>query len=78
MTDELPAVLRVEEVAVLLRISRSSAYEAIRQGQIPAIRVGRRLRVSRAALEQLLGAEAGQKSALNGGVTRADASDSGV
>lgn len=48
------AVYTVEEVAQLLRIGRSSAYEAVRRGQIPALRLGRRLRVPRSALEQLL------------------------
>lgn len=51
-------VLTVEEAAKLLRISRGSAYEAARCGEIPTIRIGRRLIVPRAALERLL-AEAG-------------------
>lgn len=63
--EELPSVLRVEDVARILDISRSSAYEAIKNGQVPAIRVGRRLRVPRIALERLLRAEGGQ-NALGG------------
>ena len=47
-------VFTVEEVAKLLRISRGSAYEAARCGEIPTIRIGRRLLVPRAALERLL------------------------
>jgi excisionase family DNA binding protein len=58
--ERKPAVLRVEDVAALLDISRSSAYEAVRRGQIPSLRVGRRIRDSRAALEDLL---AGRTSA---------------
>jgi excisionase family DNA binding protein len=53
-----PAVkptLSVEEVAIVLGLARSSAYEAIRRGQIPSIRVGRRLLVPTAALCRLLG-----------------------
>lgn len=47
-------VLTVAEASKLLRISRGAAYEAIKQGQIPAVRVGRRLLVPRASLERLL------------------------
>ena len=42
------------EAACLLGLSRSSLYEAIRVGVIPALRVGRRLLVPKAALERLL------------------------
>jgi len=48
------AVLTVPEVAKTLRIGRNSAYEAIARGEIPAIRLGRRLLVPRAALESFL------------------------
>jgi len=51
---QTPHVLTVEEAAHLLRIGRNSAYEAIRRGEIPAIRIGHRLLVPRAALERLL------------------------
>ena len=57
MTDE-PAVLTVEEAAKALRIGRSAAYAAVHRGQIPSIRIGRKLRVPRAALEQLLSGSA--------------------
>ncbi len=49
-----PEVLTVDEAAALLRISRGSAYEAVRKGQIPTIKIGRRLLVPRARLEELL------------------------
>ena len=42
------------EAACLLGLSRSSLYEAIRVGVIPALRVGRRLLIPKAALERLL------------------------
>ena len=38
-----PLVLTVDETAELLRISRGSAYEAVRTGDIPSVRVGRRI-----------------------------------
>jgi len=53
MTDE-PLVLTVEEAAKLLRISRGSAYERVREGAIPTIRLGKRILVPRAALDRLL------------------------
>ncbi len=46
--------LTVEEAAEVLGIGRNSAYEAIRRGEIPALRLGRRLVVPRRALERLL------------------------
>jgi excisionase family DNA binding protein len=46
----------VEEAAQMLGISRSSAYECVRRGELRALRLGRRLVVPRVALEELLGA----------------------
>jgi len=46
--------MTVEEAAAALGISRNLAYEAARDGRIPAIRIGRRLLVPRRALERLL------------------------
>jgi excisionase family DNA binding protein len=50
-----PPPLTVEEAAKLLGISRGLAYEAARRGEIPTIRLGRRLLVPRAKLLTLLG-----------------------
>ena len=44
----------VPEVAELLGISRSTAYECVRRGEIPAGTLGRRVLVTRASLERLL------------------------
>lgn len=52
--EDLPLVLTVEEVAKVLRISRGSAYEAVRTGAIPSVRVGRVIRVPRHLLNSLL------------------------
>jgi excisionase family DNA binding protein len=49
-TDDLPDVLTVDETAKFLRISRGLAFEAIGRGDLPAVRVGRRLLVPRARL----------------------------
>jgi excisionase family DNA binding protein len=46
--------MTVTEVAKALRISRNGAYDAVREGTIPAIRFGRVLRVPRAAFLRLV------------------------
>lgn len=45
----------VEEAAVILGVSRGSAYAAIRSGTIPSLRIGRRVLVPTARLAALLG-----------------------
>jgi excisionase family DNA binding protein len=47
----------VEEAARLLGVSRGVGYEAARRGQLPTIRLGRRLLVPKIALERMLGLE---------------------
>jgi excisionase family DNA binding protein len=49
-----PTVLTVVEVAKILRIGRLTAYQAIERGEVPSIRIGRRILIPRMALEQLL------------------------
>jgi excisionase family DNA binding protein len=51
---DVPVALKVGQVARLLQISRGSAYEAIRRGDIPSVRVGRSIRVSRSAIERMM------------------------
>ncbi len=51
---QVSLTMTVEEAAAALSIGRSLAYEAARDGRIPTIRIGRRLLVSRRALEKLL------------------------
>ncbi len=46
----------VEEAAEVLGISRNSAYEAVREGEIPSMRAGRRILVLWRPLMQKLGA----------------------
>ena len=50
----LPLVLRVEETAALLGIGRTAAYSAVKAGQLPSVRIGRRALVPRAALMRSL------------------------
>lgn len=61
LTDNRP-VYTVMETAVLLGLGRNSTYEAIARGQIPSIRVGRRVLVPRAALEHMLAEANGRVS----------------
>lgn len=44
----------VPEAAQILGIGRSAAYEGARTGEIPTIRIGKRLLVPVAALERML------------------------
>lgn len=46
--------LTVEESARILGISRATAYEAVARGEIPCIRIGRRILVPIAGLNRLL------------------------
>lgn len=53
---QLPPVITVEETCRLLGLSRSAGYRAVSAGQLPTIKVGRRLFVPAPALLALLGA----------------------
>jgi excisionase family DNA binding protein len=46
--------LKVPDVAEELRIARSRAYEMVANGTIPAVKIGRSVRVSRKELERWL------------------------
>jgi excisionase family DNA binding protein len=49
--SELPANLKVEELARLMRVDRKTLYEAIAAGEIPGVcRIGRVLRIHRDAV----------------------------
>jgi excisionase family DNA binding protein len=52
--DEQHEYLKVPEVAMVLRIARSRAYELVANGEIPSLRIGRSVRVSREELERWL------------------------
>ena len=52
--DEQHEYLKVPEVAAALRIARSRAYELVGEGEIPSVRIGRSVRVSRRDLERWL------------------------
>lgn len=45
----------VTEVAKILGIGRNTAYEACNSGEIPTLRLGGRILIPRAAIDDLLG-----------------------
>jgi excisionase family DNA binding protein len=55
-TDKL--TLTIPEAGKLLGIGRCAAYEAARKGELPTLKFGRRLVVSKARLDALLRGEA--------------------
>ena len=56
--NELPLVLKVEDLMPILGIGRNTAYELVRCGQIRSIRIGRKIRVPRDAVAEFIGGKA--------------------
>lgn len=52
--DDLPLVLRMEDLMSALDIGRNAAYELVRSGQIRSIRIGRQIRVPKDAVREYL------------------------
>ena len=48
--DGLPLTLTVEEAGQILRVGRNTAYELVRCGKLPSVRVGKQIRIPRQAL----------------------------
>jgi excisionase family DNA binding protein len=48
-----PILVRMSEAAKLLSISRSTMYQLVAKGDVPVVRIGRSVRVSRAALDRM-------------------------
>jgi excisionase family DNA binding protein len=51
VTQEPPMLLRLPEVARTLGIARSLAYEMARDGRLPAVHIGKAVRIPRRRLE---------------------------
>lgn len=63
MSDERLTVT-VTEAAELLGISRGMAYECVRTGELPSVRLGGRILVPRQRLDELLaGGDSGARAA---------------
>ena len=63
-------VLTVTEVAAALGISRAHAYELVERGELPSLRLGRRIVVPRRELDLLLGG--GDDAGRHGDLTPGD------
>lgn len=50
MFDNSPDMLTVRQVANLLRIGRNTAYELVRAGLVPSVKIGRQIRISKQAV----------------------------
>jgi excisionase family DNA binding protein len=55
--DELPTVLTVEQAGCLLGLGRTASYDAVRRGELPVLRFGRRLVVPANAILRMLALE---------------------
>ena len=53
-SGELPLVLTVDEARRLLRIGRRQLYQAIARHDVPAVKIGRSIRIPRSGLEAWL------------------------
>ena len=61
-----PETLTVPEAAAVLGIGRDLAYRAAARGELPTIRIGRRLVVPRAQLDRLLSGKSPGLSDVDG------------
>jgi len=52
--DDVPLIISVPEFAKILHISRNTAYDIIRSGQIKTARVGNQIRITKTAFEMYL------------------------
>ena len=51
-------LLKVDEVAALLKLGRTKVYQLVAEGELPAVRIGKVLRISAEALQQWLSTQA--------------------
>jgi excisionase family DNA binding protein len=57
-SHQLPPTISIDQAARLCGIGRNAAYRAAHRGEIPSLRLGRRLRVPTARLLDMLGCSA--------------------
>lgn len=57
LPDGMPYTLTMQQTARILKCGINGCYEAARRGEIPTVRIGRRLVVPTAALMAMLGAQ---------------------
>ncbi len=63
--DNLPPTISVEQAADILGVSRSSAYRAVKNDEIPTFKIGRRLLVPTARLMAMLSVESTNRQAAD-------------
>ena len=51
-------LLRVDEVAALLKLGRTKVYQLVAAGDLPAVRIGKVLRISAEALQAWINRQA--------------------
>lgn len=56
---ETPLLLKAEDAARLLSLGRSTVFQMLATGELPAVRIGRSVRISRVALERWIAEQAG-------------------
>ena len=54
MFNDYNDVVTVGELAKMLKIGRNTAYELVRAGIVPCVRIGRQLRISKQAVIEYL------------------------
>jgi excisionase family DNA binding protein len=59
--NDIALTLTVAEAAALAGVAKCTLYESIRRGEVPSIRIGRRLLIPRRALERMLSGDSGLK-----------------
>ena len=47
-------IYTIEEAIQMLGLSRATVYKLVKEGKIPALRIGRRLVIPKAAFEKML------------------------
>lgn len=63
----LPSLLTIEEVAEILRVSKSKVYELSHHNDFPAIRSGRRIRIPRDRLFEWIRERASMRKYIDAG-----------
>lgn len=52
-----PLTYTVPEAAALIGLCKTAFYAAVRKGEVPSLKIGRRIVIPRAALDRLLNGE---------------------
>jgi excisionase family DNA binding protein len=58
-------LLRMPEVATILGIGRSTVYELVQRGDLPAVHVGRAVRIPSAALQRWVEEQTAEAEAIS-------------